>query len=138
MACFIVPMTEAVVVTVVGQAKKAKEDANKPANSPDPESGSEKESRIPFTRKLKWLSNMLWGGSALLAFEHLWHGEVVPWFPFLTALSSPADTSAMLHEMATSGVAMAALISAVWGVMLLVVSIQEKKALKAQQAATQG
>ena len=45
MACFIVPMTEG-RQTVVGRAKKAKEEANKPANSPDPESGSEKESRI--------------------------------------------------------------------------------------------
>jgi len=34
---------------------------------------------------LGWLTNMLWGGSLLLAFEHVWHGEETPWFPFLTA-----------------------------------------------------
>ena len=40
------------------------------------------------------------------------------------------------HEMATSKVAMALLISAgVWGVMPLVVSIQEKKALGAKKSA---
>lgn len=57
---------------------------------------------------------MLWGGSALLAFEHVWHGEVTPWFPFLTAAGSPESTAAMLHEMATSGVAMALVVTAVW------------------------
>lgn len=62
---------------------------------------------------------MLWGGSALLAFEHLWHGEVVPWFPFLTAAANPEDPAIMLHEMATVGVMMAVLTTAVWGFMCL-------------------
>ena len=53
---------------------------------------------------------MLWGGAALLAFEHVWHGEVVPYFPFLTAATDPADRAQMLREMATVGVTMAALI----------------------------
>ena len=60
---------------------------------------------------------MLWGGAVLLAFEHIWHGEIVPWFPFLTAMGNSADTSAMLYEMATVGVCMALLITAVWFVM---------------------
>ena len=75
---------------------------------------------------------MLWGGSALLAFEHVWHGEIVPWFPFLTAASDPAEASVMISEMATVGVSMAALVTAVWGVMLLVTNAMEKKALRAQ------
>jgi hypothetical protein len=57
---------------------------------------------------------MLWGGSGLLAFEHLWHGEITPFFPFLTAANDPADTAEMLHEMATSGTSMAALVTLVW------------------------
>ena len=69
---------------------------------------------------MDWLNNMLWGGSALLAFEHVWHGEVTPWFPFLTAASNPADTAEMLHEMATVGVTMAILITIVWGVICFV------------------
>ena len=56
------------------------------------------EGKIPFSRKLKWLKNMLWGGAALLAYEHVWHGEVVPWFPFLTAAANPEDTAVMLRE----------------------------------------
>ena len=60
---------------------------------------------------------MLWGGSGLLAFEHLWHGEITPFFLFLTAANDPADTAEMLHEMATSGSAMAILVTAVWAVV---------------------
>jgi hypothetical protein len=73
--------------------------------------------QIPFSRKIKWLGNLLWGGSALLAFEHVWHGEVVPFFPFLTAMSDPGETATMLHEMGTIGVGMAALVTIAWGVM---------------------
>ena len=57
---------------------------------------------------------MLFGGAVLLAFEHVWHGEVVPWFPFLTAMNDPADAAEMLHEMATVGVSMAVLVTLVW------------------------
>ena len=60
------------------------------------------------------------------------HGEIVPWFPFLTAASDPAEASVMISEMATVGVSMAALVTAVWGVMLLVTNAMEKKALRAQ------
>ena len=72
-----------------------------------------------LSRKLKWLKNMLWGGAALLAYEHVWHGEVVPWFPFLTAAADPADAAVMLHEMATVGVTMALLVTAAWGCIAL-------------------
>ena len=70
---------------------------------------------------------MLWGGSALLAFEHIWHGEVTPWFPFLTAARNPEDAMAMLHEMATTGVAMAVLVTAVWAGMVAVSNVIEKR-----------
>ena len=132
MACFLVPAAEAIVITVVKQVAKKKEAAN-PAAVRNTVS-SEKSSGIPFTRKLNWLTNLLWGGSALLAFEHLWHGEVTPWFPFLTAAANPADASVMLHEMSTVGVSMAVLVTAVWVGMLLVTSAMTRKALKAQTA----
>jgi hypothetical protein len=83
--------------------------------------------KLPLARKLRWLSNLLWGGSALLAFEHLWHGEVVPWFPFLTAAGNPADASVMLHEMATVGVSMAALVTLAWIGMVAVTSAMARK-----------
>ena len=119
MACFLVPATEAIVATVAKKAVKDKTAAEA--------------SRIPFSRKLKWLSNMLWGGSALLAFEHVWHGEVTPWFPFLTAAADPADAAEMLHEMSTIGVTMAALVTVVWVGMLAASAIIEKRAAQTGQ-----
>lgn len=106
MACFLVSAAEAVVVKAVEKKVEKKEEAA--------EAAAEREVRIPWSRKLKWLSHMLWGGVILLAFEHVWHGEVVAWPPFLTAMSDPGATAEMLHEMATVGVCMALLITAVW------------------------
>ncbi|MGI6258068.1 MAG: hypothetical protein ACOYJU_08370 [Anaerovoracaceae bacterium] len=128
MACFLVPAAEAVIATAV-------EKAIKPKNGQE-EQVMEKaeESKIPFSRKLRWLTGMLWGGSILLAFEHVWHGEVVPWFPFLTAAENPADTAEMLHEMGTIGVGMAIIITLVWCGMLLVSKAVENKVMKAQKA----
>lgn len=112
MACFTAPLVEAMVVKAVEvhEAKKEKE-----AESKRIVLG--KEEQIPFSRKLKWLNGMLVGGSALLAFEHVWHGEIVPWFPFLTAMADPVDAVAMLQEIAAVGVSMAVLITGVWGIM---------------------
>ena len=130
MACFLVSAAEAVAVTIAGKiAEKKEKDEDKKTE--------EKEfsvTGIPFSRKLKWLRNMLWGGSALLAFEHVWHGEVVPWFPFLTAAADPADAAEMLHEMATVGVTMAVLVTAAWLVMVGVSALIEKRARKSEAA----
>ena len=126
MACFLVSAAEAVVVTAAAKATEKKADTT--GNS------YQAEQRISFSKQLKWLSNMLWGGSALLAFEHVWHGEVTPWFPFLTAMNSPADTAAMLAEMGSIGVLMAVLITAVWAGMVLVTGAMEKNASSAGAA----
>ena len=72
--------------------------------------------------------NMLWGGALLLAIEHIWHGEVVPWPPFLTAMQTPDEIPVMLGEMATIGVGMAVLVTAVWLVMTLVADYAAKHA----------
>ena len=123
MACFTVPAAEAIVTTIAGKIIKSKEkhqtlDASK--NTTDVSTP-----KIPFSTKIGWLNKMLWGGSALLAFEHVWHGEVVPFFPFLTAVEN-GEAGEMLREMATAGVGMALLVTAVWGIMVGVVSIFEK------------
>ena len=122
MACFLVPTAEALVISAVNKAQSAKEKKQEPA----------KEEKIPFSRKLRWLTNLLWGGSFLLAFEHVWHGEVVPFFPFLTAASNPEDAAEMLHEMATAGVGMAIAVTVVWLLMLAGAAIIEKRAAKAE------
>ena len=130
MACFLVPAAEAVVTTIATKAIKSKE--GKPETVKVQLDGGElvEAEKIPFSRKLGWLNNLLWGGSGLLAFEHVWHGEVVPWFPFLTAASNPADAAEMLQEMSTAGVTMAVLVTAVWAGMLVVSSVIEKRAQK--------
>ena len=91
---------------------------------------------IPISRKLKWLNHMLLGGSVLLAFEHVWHGEVTPWFPFLTAMADKADTAAMLHEMATVGVSMAALVTAVWGGICVIAEAILKRSVNSSDQLT--
>ncbi len=133
MACFVVPAAEAIVTTVIAKVLEKKEkETGKGKIQMDGD--TETVSRIPFSRKLKWLNGLLWGGSALLAFEHVWHGEVVPWFPFLTAAADPADAAEMLHEMSTVGVSMAVLVTLVWLGMLGISALIEKRALKGEPA----
>lgn len=129
MACFLVSAAEAVVVTAAEKVEQKHEAKGEPKKE-------KSSAKIPFSRKLKWLSWLLWGGAFLLAFEHIWHGEVVPWFPFLTAMSDPADKAEMLHEMATVGVCMAALITVVWiGICLAADAIMRRPEKKASEQA---
>ena len=130
MACFLVSAAEAVITTIATKIVEKKEKEQKDVKVSLDGEKVESATKIPFSRKLKWLSRMLWGGSALLMFEHIWHGEVVPFFPFLTAASNPEDAAEMLHEMATVGVSMAILVTVVWIGMVIVSSIIEKRAEK--------
>lgn len=113
MACFTAPVAEAIATTIV------KKEMNKKGEHADC-------MKNPFVKRLGWLNNMLWGGSALLAFEHVWHGEVTPWFPFLTNASTPESMSVMLKEIATSGIAMAVLVTAVWAGIVAFTNTLEK------------
>ena len=117
MGCVIVPATEAVVTTVATKIIERKEYDDATAEL----------KKVKLTSNLKKLNHMLWGGSGLLAFEHLWHGEIQPFFPFLSAASNPADTVEMLKEMSTVGVAMAVAVTAIWGVMTIVSNAIEKR-----------
>lgn len=135
MACFLVPAAEAIAVTVAVQIVKKKEQkATLSLAKSGAESSpltSQNTQKIAWSRKLRWLSSMLWGGVLLLAFEHLWHGEIVPWFPFLTAAANPADTLQMLHELATVGVTMTVLVTLVWVGMVLVADAVCRRKTKA-------
>ena len=131
MACFLVPGTEAIVVTAAALALKYAEQKKVKSLA---HSGKtvETEKKTGFSRKLFWLAGLLWGGVILLAFEHLWHGEVIPTFPFLTAATQGEGAVAeMLGEMGTVGVTMAVLVTAVWGVMVVVAKIIERRPDKA-------
>lgn len=109
MSCYLIVAGEAVVTTIAEKIVKKHEDKSADIHKADHSACTHS-----LSRKLGWLNKMLWGGSGLLAFEHLWHGELSPFFPFLTAASNPEDTAAMLHEMSTVGVSMSLLVTAVW------------------------
>ncbi len=137
MACFLVPAAEAVVVTAVALTMKKKEEKlTLPAHEAVGTGAPAQEKNFTWSRKLFLLSGLLWGGILLLAFEHLWHGEVTLFAPFLTAMSNPEDKAVMLHEMATVGVTMSAVVTAVWGIAVAVVSAKFKK--RAKTAAQEG
>jgi len=95
MACFVVPTTLAILTTAFRK-------------------------KFPEHLHINWLNTMIWGGAVALAVEHVAHQEIVPWFPFLTAMRTPADTAAMLKEMATVGIPMAVALIFAWMVMIIV------------------
>jgi hypothetical protein len=76
--------------------------------------------KIPEKYHIGWLNIMIWAGVLALLVEHIWHGEIVPWFPFLTAMEDPDDTVAMFTEMGQIGVPMLLIIVAAWAVMVFV------------------
>ncbi|MGN0710672.1 MAG: hypothetical protein ACI4LO_02840 [Anaerovoracaceae bacterium] len=132
MACFLVPAAEAVVTTIAAKVienKEIKADAEALKN----DNQLSLITKEHFSCKLKRLNGLLWGGSALLAFEHLWHGEIQPFFPFLTAVGDSAATAEMLHEMATTGTAMALAVTGIWGVVTFILDRLAKKEISVQK-----
>lgn len=136
MGCFLVPVTEAVVTTVAEKVIKSKE-TEETVSISFADGSVEEVAKIKFSTKLGWLNKLLWGGSALLAFEHIWHGEVVPFFPFLTAVEN-GETAGMLAEMGSAGVMMSVLVTAVWAGMLAVSAVMEKRAFRAPECEEEG
>jgi len=116
MACFLVPAAEAAVTKIVERAEEAKETQTALESTQDT---GVQITGVPLVKKLHWLSCLLTGGAVLLLFEHVWHGEITAWFPFLTAASSASDLAAMFREMATVGVTMAVAVTAAWAVMCM-------------------
>ena len=127
MECFIVPAAEAVVVTAAYFVAKKSEQKIQAPKLADGERFSHEEPKITWSKRLSWLLGLLWGGVLLLAFEHFWHGEVVAYPPFLSAMSSPEDTAEMLYEMSTVGVSMAVTVTAVWGAICAAAEVKVKK-----------
>ena len=95
MACFIAPMCLGIVTTVFRK-------------------------KIPEALKIGWLNIMIWGGVLMLAVEHIAHGEVVLYPPFLTAMQTPSEIPIMLQEMATVGGTMMLALLGIWLIMVFV------------------
>ena len=132
MACFLVSATVGIGVSVARHIVKHHEKKLELEGKTQlPEKfGSD----IKWSQKLAYLELTLFSGSFLLAIEHILHGEVVPFPPFLTAASNPADLAEMLTEMGTVGVAMLAILLVAWGVGVLIADYfkfkKKKKGLK--------
>jgi hypothetical protein len=97
MACFLAPMATGIITTVFRK-------------------------KIPAALKIGWLNIMLWGGVVMLAIEHIAHGEVVFYPPFLTAMQNPADIPVMLQELVTVGGIMTITIVLVWIILVAITS----------------
>ncbi len=124
MACFTVTTVAAIGVGVARHVVKHNEKKADPTRV-DPI----KLDNVPFSKKLGILELGLWGGSFILAGEHVFHGEVTYKFPWLTAVAE-GETMGMLQEMATVGVGMLAIIVATWGIGLLIRRLLLKRKAK--------
>lgn len=111
MACFVVPLTQAVATTIY-RRRLAKAESNNRS--------------IVNTESLQRLELMLWGGSAMLIVDHIISGELMPVFPFFSALLTEGGTWTMLREMLTVGVPMSLLVTAIWGVMVALKMKEER------------
>lgn len=120
MACFTVTAATAIGVAVARHIVKHNEKKENIVVDPiDP---------MKTSKKLGILELGLFGGSFILAGEHVFHGEVTFTFPFLTAIKEGPDAiKTMLFEMGTVGVAMTVAIVATWGIALLIRKLVLKK-----------
>ncbi len=94
-ACFITPLVVGVVLAVVKRLWRGAERA-----------------------RLDVLVYLMLGGALVLAAEHAWHGEIVPWPPFLTAMKSPEDIPVVINEVTRVGGAMTLAVTGAWLLVL--------------------
>ena len=130
MACFTISAIGAIGAGVARHIVKHHEKKMALVNKDEPKEykfGSE----VPWSKKLSYLEMTLWGGSFVLAGEHILHGEMVPYPPFLTAMANKEDTIEMLKEMGTVGVTMFLFLVFAWLAGVLIVDyIKYRKHLK--------
>uniref|UniRef100_A0A7J3ZKQ3 Uncharacterized protein n=1 Tax=Fervidicoccus fontis TaxID=683846 RepID=A0A7J3ZKQ3_9CREN len=91
MACFVMPLLVGVVLAIIRRLWR----------------GAERS-------RLDMLVYLMLGGALVLAAEHVWHGEVVPWPPFLTAMKSPQAISVLVNEVVRVGGTMTLAVTGAW------------------------
>ena len=119
MACFLVSATVGIGTAVARHIVKRHE--NKLELEGKAQLPEKFGSDVKWSKKLGYLELTLFSGSFVLALEHILHGEVVPFPPFLTAANSAAETAEMLKEMGTVGVAMLGILVAAWAIGVFIV-----------------
>ena len=95
MACFIAPLSLGIVTTIFRK-------------------------KIPENLKIGWLNIMIFGGAIMLAVEHIVHGEIILYPPFLTAIQTAEEIPIMLKEMAVVGGTMTIALVAIWAIMIYI------------------
>lgn len=90
MACFLIPMALAIITSIFRK-------------------------KFPESYRINVLNVLLWGGVVALALEHVAHGEIVPYPPFLTA-----GLSEIIPEMLTIGGSMAIAATGMWASIIVV------------------
>ena len=118
MACFVVPLVEAVAVSAIRKHNQKK--------IGNPASGF-------LVRHLPALEKMLWGGSVMLVIDHIINGELTWRFPFFTALET-GGFSQMLTEMLKVGLPMAAGVTLLW---VVYAAVKERRAKRLSEMKVQ-
>ncbi len=90
MACFFVPMTLGIITILTRNV-------------------------FPKKMHIDWLNMILWGAVIMLAVEHVAHGEIIPYPPFLTA-----GLPEVIPEMMAVGVPMTIFSTSTWGAIVIV------------------
>ena len=116
MACFIVPLAQAVATTAY--RKRMEKTQAEPAQT----------NYSALQKHLPTLEKMLWGGSLMLIVDHIINGEVTWMYPFFTALETEGGWQTMLQEMLTVGVPMSVIVTVAWTVW---VYAKERKTVNA-------
>lgn len=106
MGCFVVTLVTGIATSATRRIVKSNEKKN--------EINEERFTSKKWSERLKYLELSLYGGSFVLMGEHVFHGELSPFPPFLTAMKDASETVVMLKEMATVGTSMALAIIFVW------------------------
>ena len=119
MACFTVSAVGALAVAVARHIVKHHE--NKLIKEGKEPQIDKFGSDTKWSTKLAYLELTLGSGSLLLAGEHIIHGEVTPYPPFITAMQSAEDTAQMWQEIGTVGVGMLAILVAAWAIGVVIV-----------------
>ena len=125
MACFTAAIAEVALVGIIKRKVAQKEQTEGISAA--------KNAKIPLSTKISWLMTMLWGGVFLLAIEHIYHGEIIAQFPFLTAVRD-GNTHEMLMEIATIGGGICVLIPLVWFIACKIVDKKLAQSVKPQCA----
>lgn len=118
MACFLLPMAEGALTTAVSLVLK---------------NHSSSGTTTKVLAKVGHLNKILWCSSIALFIDHIASGEIVPTFPFFTAIRT-GGMAAFWDEVTMKGTLVALGITAVWAIYEVASFFLQKQAAANQAA----